>query len=184
MSPSYFTGQGGGGWWAAAPRLPCHCPLLAGKWDRIGAGIISHGSLCQKRLEEKHLLNCLQEDSCKLRIVERLRLEGTAAGPPVQGPCCSRATQSRLPCTVSRWLVNIPKVGDSAASLGNPCQGSVSLGVERCFLMSRGHPLCFSLCPLPLVLSLGATEKSLAPSSGHPCDSTCPPIHKQIKRCC
>jgi len=25
--------------------------------------------------------------------------------------------------------------------------------------------LCFSLCPLPLVLSLGTTEKSLAPSS-------------------
>ena len=30
------------------------------------------------------------------------------------------------------------------------------------------HPHSFSLCPLPLVLSLGTTEKSLAPSSLHP----------------
>ena len=31
--------------------------------------------------------------------------------------------------------------------------------------MFRRNFLCFSLCPLPLVLSLGTTEKSLAPSS-------------------
>ena len=31
----------------------------------------------------------------------------------------------------------------------------------------RGILLCSSLCPLPLVLALGATEKSLAPSSLH-----------------
>jgi len=33
------------------------------------------------------------------------------------------------------------------------------------FLIFRRNFLCFSLCPLPLVLSLGTTEKSLAPSS-------------------
>ena len=31
----------------------------------------------------------------------------------------------------------------------------------------QGNLLCFSFCPLPLVLSLGTTEKSLAPSSLH-----------------
>ena len=33
--------------------------------------------------------------------------------------------------------------------------------------MFRGYLLCFSLCPLTLVLSLGNTEKSLAPSPLH-----------------
>jgi len=37
--------------------------------------------------------------------------------------------------------------------------------VKKFFLMFRRNFLCFSLCPLPLVLSLGTTEKSLAPSS-------------------
>jgi len=36
---------------------------------------------------------------------------------------------------------------------------------KKCFLMFGGNVLCVLLCPLPLVLSLGATEKSLAPSS-------------------
>ena len=39
---------------------------------------------------------------------------------------------------------------------------------SQCFPMFRGNLLCFSLCPLPLVLLLGATEKSLVPSSLHP----------------
>jgi len=34
--------------------------------------------------------------------------------------------------------------------------------------MLRENLLCFVLCPLPLVLSLDTTEKSLAPSSLHP----------------
>ena len=34
--------------------------------------------------------------------------------------------------------------------------------------MFRGNLLCFSLCPWPLVLSLGTTEESLAQSSLHP----------------
>ena len=38
----------------------------------------------------------------------------------------------------------------------------------KAFLMFRGNLLCFSLCPLPLVLPLGTTEKSLVPSFVHP----------------
>ena len=34
--------------------------------------------------------------------------------------------------------------------------------------MFRANLLCYSLCPLPLVLSLGTTERGLAPSSLHP----------------
>ena len=39
---------------------------------------------------------------------------------------------------------------------------------KKCFLMFRWTLLCVSLCSLPLVLSLGVTEKNLALSSLHP----------------
>jgi len=50
-------------------------------------------------------------------------------------------------------------------SLGSLFQGSVTLRGKKFFLMFRRNFLCFSLCPLLLVVSLGTTEKSLAPSS-------------------
>jgi len=66
---------------------------------------------------------------------------------------------------MSRQLLSISKDGDSTAPLGNLCQSSITLPVERCFPVFRGKLLCFSLCSLPLVLSLGTSEISLAPSS-------------------
>jgi len=63
----------------------------------------------------------------------------TQAGPPKAG--CSR--------TMSRRLLNISREGDSATSLGNLCQCSVTLTVKKnCFLVFRWTLLCFSLCPL------------------------------------
>jgi len=38
---------------------------------------------------------------------------------------------------------------------------------EKCFPAFRATLLCFSLCPLPLILALGTTGQSLAPSSLH-----------------
>jgi len=64
--------------------------------------------------------------------------------------------------------LNISREGDSTTSLGSLCQCSVTLRGKKFFLMFRQNFLCFSLCPLPLVLSLGTTEKSLAPSSWNP----------------
>lgn len=57
---------------------------------------------------------------------------------------------SQSPRTMSRQLLSISMDGDSTASPGNLCQGSVTLIVKKCF---RGKVLCFSLCLLPLVLS-------------------------------
>ena len=37
--------------------------------------------------------------------------------------------------------------------------------LRKFFLVFSWSFLCFSLCPLPLVLALGTTGKSLAPSS-------------------
>ncbi|KAK4828311.1 hypothetical protein QYF61_025323 [Mycteria americana] len=54
---------------------------------------------------------------------------------------------------------------DSTTSLGNLCQCSITLTVKKCFLMLRWNLLGFSMHPLPLVLPLVTTEKSLALSS-------------------
>jgi len=62
-------------------------------------------------------------------------------------------------------LVQAGLKGDSTTSLGNLVQWSITLRGKKFFLMFRRNFLCFRLCPLPLVLSLGSTEKSLAPSS-------------------
>jgi len=66
---------------------------------------------------------------------------------------------------LSRRVLNISTEGDSTSSLRSLFQCSVTLRGKKFFLMFRRNFLCFGLCPLPLVLSLATTEKSLAPSS-------------------
>jgi len=83
----------------------------------------------------------------------------------VQPPCQSKVTYSRLHRTSSRQFLNTSRDGDSTTPLGSPFQYSVTLRVKKFFLMFRWNFLCFSLCLLPLVLLLGTTEESLAPSS-------------------
>jgi len=88
-------------------------------------------------------------------------LEGTSVDHLVQPPCRSRVTYSRLHRTLSRWVLNTAREGNSTTSLGSLFQCSVTLRGKKFFLMFRRNFLCFNLCPLPLVLSLGTTEKSL-----------------------
>ena len=73
-------------------------------------------------------------------------------------PCWSGATWS--------WLSgNMSKDENSTASLGILCQCSVTLTMKGFLLMFGRNRLVFSLWPLPLVLSLSTSGKSLAVSS-------------------
>ena len=110
----------------------------------------------------------LCESSQNHRITDWQGLEGTSVGYLFHPPCQSSITYSRLHRTLSRQVLNISREGDSTTSLGSLFQFSVTLRGKKFFLMFRWNFLCFSLCPLPLVLSLGTTEKSLAPFSWHP----------------
>lgn len=57
--------------------------------------------------------------------------------------------------------MNISMDGASATSLGNLCQHSVTFHNENNYLlMSRGNLLSFSLCSLPLVLSLSTLRRA------------------------
>lgn len=106
--------------------------------------------------------------------------------------------RARLSRTISRWLWNISRDGDSRTNLGSLCQCSVTLTVKICFLMFRQNLVCFSLHPLLLVLSLGTTDKGLGLLSFHPpslkvvvhIDSTpffspcwTIPAHSSLERC-
>lgn len=65
-------------------------------------------------------------------------------------------------------VLYISKDGNSITSLSNLCCCSANLVARKVFLMFEQNFPCSSLCPLPLVLPLGTTEKSLALSFLHP----------------
>lgn len=88
------------------------------------------------------------------RIRGWLRLGGTSGSAAVQAPCSSH-----------------PLVGQNNVQMALDLQGrtfclqlSVSLTVHVCSC-AQMEPHVFSVCPLPLVLSLGTTDKGLPPSS-------------------
>lgn len=118
----------------------------------------------QTSLETKQWTQKLLSPTQREDFTEWLMLEGISVGHCVPHACSSRDTQSHLPRTVSRHFYSISK--DLHNPLGNLGQCLVTLRVKKCFLFRQN--LCFSLCPLPWVLALGITEKSLTFSSLYP----------------
>jgi len=95
-------------------------------------------------------------------------LEGTSGDDLVQAPCRSRVTYSRLHRTLSRWGLSISREGDSTTSLGNLCQGSITLRVKKFFLMFA-ETSCASVCTrCPLSSPRWAPLKTVWP---HPPDT-------------
>ena len=109
------------------------------------------------------------------RVIKQVQNHSTVGvgrnlcGSPSPTPCQSRVTQSRLHSTASRRVWNISREGDSTASQGSLGQGSVTLRGKKFFLMFSWNFLCFSLCLLPLVLSLGTPEMVQGRGLGHRC---------------
>jgi len=81
---------------------------------------------------------------------------------PQSNPPLEQVPYSRLHRKASSWVLNISREGDSTSSLGSLFQCSVTLKVKKFFLLLRWNSLYSHLCPLPLVLSLGTVENSLA----------------------
>lgn len=91
------------------------------------------------------------------------RLAGPT-GSTCSNSCSSRDTQSRVSQTIPRQLLKIHKKKTPQPLRGNLCQCSVSHTAQKSFPVFRGNLLGSCLCPLHLVLTMGTTEKSLAPS--------------------
>lgn len=76
------------------------------------------------------------------------------------------------PCSKWSQLNQVPKChiqlsiqyGDYTAYLGSLFQYSVTFQVKKLFIMFKWNFLYFIFCPFLLVMSLGTTQKSLAPS--------------------
>lgn len=91
---------------------------------------------------------------------QRTAKAGRALYVHLAHPFSSRATQSRVPMPMAKWLLEITK--ETWQPLGSLCQCSVTHTVQKFFLIFLWNSLCFCLCLVPLILLLGSTEKSLA----------------------
>lgn len=99
------------------------------------------------------------------RITDWLKL-GDLRSPPGQNPLLKQDPLGMIAhVQVAFGALQGWRLHDLLRSL---CLCSVMLRVKKCFLMFNGNILCIgNLCPLPVVLSLGSTEKNLALSSLH-----------------
>ena len=153
----------------------CHAHMGTGKKERgpykclqISAGWVSgeRGQILSSGAQRQDKGQWAQTEAEEVPAEHRMfRVGRDLCGSPSPTPCRSRVTQSRPHRTTSRQVWNISREGDSTASLGSLFQCSVTLRVKKFFLGFSWSFLGFSLCPLPLVLSLGTTGKSLAPAS-------------------
>lgn len=94
----------------------------------------SHGVLDRGSQDKAHWS---EQGFHRVSVTEWMPLEGTPRGHPVPRHCTSRATSRQLLSTMSRWLLNISKVGKSTTSVGSLYLCLVTLIIKKCFLMFK-----------------------------------------------
>ena len=138
-------------------------------------GITCAQDHCLSQLERTSAVEELEGDTkenlacpCTPVFTEQLRLEGTSVGHLVQPPCFKQGHLEPVAQGHVQTSFEYLQAWRRHKLPGQAVLVLSSLTVKTCVLMFKQSLLCFSLLPLPLVLSLGATEKTLAPSSLHP----------------
>jgi len=126
-APSTHAGSPEPGQVSALGMAPCRQPTAstvfgdARVWQaktRGGLLRVSHGSqYLATSPQEKNKDDTRSQCRSFHSITECSRLEGTSVGHPVQPPCRSSVTQSRLHRTLSRWVLSISREGEFNAHL-------------------------------------------------------------------
>lgn len=137
-------------------RKPCKCSsrlsFILQLWPKTNSALSQeHTSLEEIRNQKSHKSQNDRYWNGFLGILEFNLL--AKAGFPTSG--CTRT------CPDVFWK------SPEKEALGRLFQCSGTLTVKTFFLMSRHNFLCSRFCSLPLVLLLGITENSSAPSSWH-----------------
>lgn len=88
--------------------------------------------------------------------------------PPGPTPLLKQSHLEQAAQDCVQVVLKSSKEWDSTASWGKLFHSSVYPHSKSVSLYSEGTTCVFSLCPLPLVLSLSTAEKDLAPFSWHP----------------
>jgi len=103
-----------------------------------------------------------------LEINHRMTEGGRALWMSFGSTSVQAQTSRAVPRPMSRWLLKISKK-KTPQPLGNLYQCSITRTAQKCCLVFQRNSLCSRLPPVPHVLRLGTTEKSLAPSFFYIC---------------
>lgn len=148
-----------------AELVTSHITLLFSHYQMRDSSCCAYSSLLEVLTLARTLWNTDNNIKLQNHKTHRwLRLECTL-GPSGPTLCSSRDTKSRWPKIMSGWLWSSQRrlhnlFGQSAPVCHQPQSKEVSLDVQRKLPVYR-------LCPLPLVLALGTTEKHLTQASLH-----------------
>lgn len=105
-------------------------------------------------------INVISRKLCH-RLTKWFSLEKSSRSYLVQVLCPNKDIQRRVSNTHVQAAFENLQGGRSTTSLGNVCQRSITHTAQKCCLMFRWNLVCSISCPLPPVLVLGTTKKSL-----------------------